>query len=213
MVTACETQTESLLQAGFQYHIWNKLEKYGRKPSKIQLVSLFVSVVSIAMNQVQCGLARRSAGESFIQDAKRLVFVSVMSIGFVTVVTLNAKLIGERDISYDYIREWGFDYLDVIALISVGLIIILLVIYVCVTHYETTSRQKWIVISLMILVFLIDLVILFAANPDQDQPQKKFSNSAVNSKVYNAILFVIDIFAFVFVGKMIFVKTYLRNSK
>ena len=90
--------------------------------------------------------------------------------------------------------------LDYIAFASVVVIIVLIVIYVCVTHYETTSRQKWIVISLIIFVFIIDLIILFSANPE---PVSK----------YNVILFIINIFSCIFVGKMIFVRTYVSKNE
>ena len=75
---------------------------------------------------------------------------------------------------------------------------ILLVTYVFVTQYDVTHRAKWIVVSLMVLVFIIDLVILFLCEPERRTN-------------YNISLLIIDIFAFVFSGKMLFVKTYMAN--
>ena len=81
LVTACETQIESLLQAAFQFYLYYLLQKLGREPSLIQIVSITVSMLSIALNQIQTGLARRKVGD-IIQDGRQLLFISVMSSSF-----------------------------------------------------------------------------------------------------------------------------------
>ena len=107
-------------------------------------------------------------------------------------------MIGERDNSAQYVH--GLEKLDYVAIASISIVTILLVTYVFVTQCERANRAKWIVVSLMVLVFIIDLVILFLCEPER-------------RSTYNISLLIIDIFAFVFAGKMLFVKTYMADVK
>ena len=84
LVTACESQIESLLQVSLQLYIYfggAKVEK--RQFSELQLLAISTSILMIVGNQVKNTFVRRSSGESLLEDFKRMIKSSLVSVGII----------------------------------------------------------------------------------------------------------------------------------
>ena len=84
LVTACESQIESLLQVSLQLYIYfggAKVEK--RQFSELQLIAISTSILMIVGNQVKNTFVRRSSGESLLEDFKRMIKSSLVSVGII----------------------------------------------------------------------------------------------------------------------------------
>ena len=84
LVTACESQIESLLQVSLQLYIYfggAKVEK--RQFSEFQLIAISTSILMIVGNQVKNTFVRRSSGESLLEDFKRMIKSSLVSVGII----------------------------------------------------------------------------------------------------------------------------------
>ena len=70
LVTACESQVESFLQAGLQFYIIQS--RHDRQASGFQLMAVYGSFAMIGFGQVKAAFANRTAGKSMSEDIKQM---------------------------------------------------------------------------------------------------------------------------------------------
>ena len=137
-VTACESQVESLLQAGLQWYII--LSRRDRQISTVQLMAVLGSIVMIGFCLVTTLFANRSPGETKVKTAFQL-FISTLIFGlFIFAIILYLVIL--------------LDINKIIFFTFFASVICLIAIYFCITRMKTpcqpqvsAQKLKWIMIS------------------------------------------------------------------
>ena len=102
LVTACESQIESLLQVSLQLYIYfggAKVEK--RQFSELQLIAISTSILMIVGNQVKNTFVRRSSGESLLEDFKRMIKSSLVSVGIIATFIFSVLMSSKAFFSFN----------------------------------------------------------------------------------------------------------------
>ena len=102
LVTACESQIESLLQVSLQLYIYfggAKVEK--RQFSELQLLAISTSILMIVGNQVKNTFVRRSSGESLLEDFKRMIKSSLVSVGIIATFIFSVLMSSKAFFSFN----------------------------------------------------------------------------------------------------------------
>ena len=102
LVTACESQIESLLQVSLQLYIYfggAKVEK--RQFSELQLFAINTSILMIVGNQVKNTFVRRSPGESLLEDFKRMIKSSLVSVGIIATFIFSVLMSSKAFFSFN----------------------------------------------------------------------------------------------------------------
>ena len=163
LVTACESQVESFLQAGLQYYIINS--RPDRETSVTQSLAVFGSFAMVGFGQAKAAFANRSPGNSMFEDIMKMATFTFMSFAMIMMFIFTAVFIAIFD--------------KILFFVSYGIIsVIMALTYLFLTRFQSSClpqnsiskrKLKWIMLSVAFLIVSIDCIIglvMFNMDPD-----------------------------------------------
>ena len=155
LVTACESQVESLLQAGLQFYIISI--RPDRKASVIQKMAIYGSFVMIGFGKAKAVFANRTpeCHCRMSEDIKKMAIFTFVSFCMFGYHIFTAMFIAIFD--------------PILFFVSYGIMAVVLPLtYTCLTRFKSSclpqcgiskSKLKWIMLSAVFLIVLIDFII------------------------------------------------------
>ena len=177
LVTACESQVESFLQAGLQWYIM--FSRPDRQASFTQLLAVFGSFAMIGFGQAKAAFANITPRATKFEDIKKMAYFTIGSFVMICNFINTAVAIAIFD--------------KILFFVSYGIIVIIALTYLFLTSLKSSclpkndiskSKLKWIMLSATFLIGLIDCIIgLVMFNMDPD------SYSYLKTQLYGDIAF------------------------
>lgn len=160
LVTACECQVESFLQAGLQLYVI--LSRPDRQVSGIQRMAFYGSLVMIGFGQFKAAFANRTAGKSISEDIKKMAKLTFWSFYMFGMFILGAVYITIFD--------------KILFFVNFGIMAVIMALILtcfkssCLRQNDINkTKLKFIMLSAALLIGLIDSIIclvLFNMDPD-----------------------------------------------
>ena len=163
LVTACESQVESFLQAGLQMYIIRS--RPDREPSVFQLMAVLGSLAMICICQVKAVFANRTPGGSMSEDIIKMALFIIVSNLIITFFICTAVYIAIFDKTFFFV--------------GCGIIVIIYLTYLFLTSFKSSclsinkTKLKWIILCVVCLIGqIISILGLVMFNMDPDRYSK-----------------------------------------
>ena len=160
LLTQCEGQVETVLQAGLQFYII--LSRPDREASVFQEMAAYGSFVMIGFGQAKAAFAKRTPGASMSEDMKKMFFLTIWSFAIIATFIGSAVFMAIHN--------------KVLFFVIYGIIGILALAYLFLTRLKSSclpqnaiSKSKLIMVSGAFLIGLINSIVCFVSfNMDPD---------------------------------------------
>ena len=160
LVTACESQVESFLQAGLQLYVIHS--RPDRQVSGIQRMAIYGSLAMIGFGQVKAAFANRTAGKSMSDDIKKMAKLTYWSFYMLAMLIFIAVYINIFE--------------KILFFVNFGIMAVIMALILtcfkssCLPQNDINkTKLKFIMLSAALLIGLIDSIIflvLFNMDPD-----------------------------------------------